>query len=68
MDATTRLALAIARSVMKNHCVGAYILGPYDHVEAAERIEKITGSRPKPTEGCYCAERKKEDERDGWIR
>jgi hypothetical protein len=51
-------SLNVARAVMKNNCVGALVLGPFDHVDAAFRIEKLTDRRPKLPEGCDCEARR----------
>ena len=58
MDVFTKHALAIARATMVLTCFGALILGPEDHIDAAKRIKRYTGRRPKLSAGCDCAERR----------
>ncbi len=46
--------LKVARSVMKNSCVGTRILGPYGHQTAREIIERLTGKTLALSFDCDC--------------
>lgn len=46
--------LKVARSVMRNTCVGAYILGPYGHPEARAIIERLAGKVVALSMDCDC--------------